>query len=101
MLADISAPALEKATNKVLQLVPTAKRLDTMVCRGNPLSGTNHLSSTFTTDTTKPDSGSTLLSHLTNGPAVLRILSTDAIHTTLFPAHWLRLTKLTLDLAYV
>jgi hypothetical protein len=32
MMADISAPALEKAVAKVRQLVPGAKRVDTMVC---------------------------------------------------------------------
>jgi hypothetical protein len=33
MLADISAPALEKAQAKVLELVPGAKRVETKVCR--------------------------------------------------------------------
>jgi len=32
MLADISAPALEKAQAKVLELVPGAKRVETMIC---------------------------------------------------------------------
>lgn len=32
MLADIAAPALERAQAKVLQLVPDAQRVETKVC---------------------------------------------------------------------
>jgi hypothetical protein len=42
MMSDISAPALEKAMGKVRQLVPGAKRVDTMVstdARCNPRTG--------------------------------------------------------------
>lgn len=38
MMVDISGPALEKAKAKVLQLVPHASRVETMVCRLRSLS---------------------------------------------------------------
>ncbi len=40
LMADISAPALEKAKEKVVTLVPTARRVDTIV-RLSPLPPTS------------------------------------------------------------
>jgi NAD(P)-dependent dehydrogenase (short-subunit alcohol dehydrogenase family) len=92
MLADISAPALEKAQAKVLELVPGAKRVETKVRRplSVSLTRTNSLGNTQICDVSKESQVQALVESLDswggvdvmfNNAGIMHARDDDAVHT--------------------